>query len=80
MIGAGFPLIGTVAGGLVRTLGYGVGVTYDTLGRVVNPLLTAVTKTAALDPLVLPAIAKGFISFDTFDKINKAMFSFIWKF
>ena len=60
IIGLGFPLIGVAAGGAVRTLGYGVGVTYDTLGKVVNPLLTAVTKTAALDPLVLPAIAKGF--------------------
>ena len=62
IIGAGFPLIGTVAGGAVRTLGYGVGVTYDTLGRVVNPLLTAVTKTMAKDPVVLPAIAKAFRS------------------
>ena len=60
MIGAGFPLLGVAASGAVKTLGYGVGATYDTLGRVVNPLLTAVTKTAALDPLVLPAIAKGF--------------------
>lgn len=60
IIGLGFPLIGVAAGGAVRTLGYGVGVTYDTLGKVVNPLLTAVTKTAALDPVVLPAIAKGF--------------------
>jgi hypothetical protein len=60
MIGAGFPLLGVAASGAVKTLGYGVGVTYDTLGRVVNPLLTAVTKTMAKDPLVLPAIAKAF--------------------
>jgi hypothetical protein len=60
MIGAGFPLIGPVAGGLVRTLGYTVGVTYDVLGHVVNPLVKAVTWTMAKDPVVLPAIAKGF--------------------
>ena len=62
IIGAGFPLIGPVLGLGVKTLGYGVGVTYDTLGRVVNPLVTAVTKTAAKDPVVLPAIIKGFRS------------------
>jgi hypothetical protein len=45
MIGAGFPLLGVAASGAVKTLGYGVGATYDTLGRVVNPLFTAVTKT-----------------------------------
>jgi hypothetical protein len=59
LIGAGFPLIGAVAGGAVRTLGYGVGVTYDLAGRVVNPVLTLATKALALDPLVLPAIVKG---------------------
>jgi len=62
MIGAGFPLIGPVFGGAVRTVGFGVGVTYDVLGRVVNPLVTAVTKVAAKDPVVLPAIIKGFRS------------------
>ena len=60
IIGAGFPLIGPIFGGAVKTLGYGVGLTYDTLGRVVNPLVTAVTKTMAKDPVVLPAIAKAF--------------------
>ena len=59
LIGAGFPLIGAVAGGAVRTLGYGVGVTYDLAGRVVNPVLTLATKALALDPVVLPSIAKG---------------------
>jgi fructose 1,6-bisphosphatase len=56
LIGAGFPLIGAVAGGAVRTLGYGVGVTYDLAGRVVNPVLTLATKALALDPVVLPSI------------------------
>nr|MBC8294991.1 hypothetical protein [Pelagibacterales bacterium] len=60
MIGAGFPLIGPIFGGAVRTLGYGIGVTYDLLGRVVNPAYTAITKTLAKDPVVLPAIAKAF--------------------
>ncbi|MBT6402427.1 hypothetical protein HOK09_03125, partial [Candidatus Woesearchaeota archaeon] len=41
MIGAGFPLIGVAFSGAVKTLGYGVGVTYDLAGRVVNPLLSA---------------------------------------
>ena len=31
MIGAGFPLLGPIFGGAVKTLGYGVGVTYDVL-------------------------------------------------
>ena len=62
MIGAGFPLLGPIFGGAVKTLGYGVGVTYDTLGRVANPLLSVVTKTLAKDPLVLPALAQGFRS------------------
>jgi len=62
IIGAGFPLIGPIFGGAVRTLGYGVGVTYDLLGRVINPLITPVLKGLAADPLVLPAIAKGFRS------------------
>ena len=60
IIGAGFPLIGPVLGLGVRTLGYGVGVTYDVLGRVVNPLITPVLKGLAADPLVLPSIIKGF--------------------
>ena len=59
LIGAGFPLLGVAAGGAVRGIGYGVGVTYDLAGRVVNPLVTAVTKVAALDPIVLPSIAKA---------------------
>jgi len=62
MIGAGFPLIGVAFSGAVKTLGYGIGVTYDLAGRVVNPLFSAVTKTMAADPLVLPSIAKGFRS------------------
>ena len=62
MIGAGFPLIGAGFGLFTRSLGYGVGVTYDVLGRVANPLVKAVTGTAAKDPLVLPAIAQGFRS------------------
>ncbi len=60
MIGAGFPLIGPIFGGAVRTLGYGVGVTYDVLGRVINPLITPVLKGLAADPLILPSIVKGF--------------------
>ncbi len=60
LIGLGFPLIGAGLGLGVRSIGYGVGVTYDTLGRVANPLVTAVTKTMALDPVVLPSIAKAF--------------------
>ena len=52
-------LLGVAAGGAVRGIGYGVGVTYDLAGRVVNPLVTAVTKVAALDPIVLPSIAKA---------------------
>ncbi len=60
ILGLGFPLIGPALGLGVKTLGYGVGVTYDLAGRVVNPLLSAVTKTMAMDPLVLPAIVKGF--------------------
>ena len=60
LVGGLFPLIGTAAGFGVRGIGYGVGVTYDLAGRVVNPLVTAVTKIAALDPVVLPSIAKGF--------------------
>ena len=59
IIGAGFPLIGPIFGGAVRTLGYGVGVTYDLAGRIVNPFLTAATKTMALDPIFLPSIAKA---------------------
>ena len=62
MIGAGFPLVGVAFGGFVRALGYGVGVTYDTLGRVANPFVSAITKTLAKDPLVLPALAQGFRS------------------
>ena len=60
LIGLGFPLIGAGLGLGVRGIGYGVGLTYDTLGRVLNPLVTAVTKTMALDPVVLPSIAKAF--------------------
>jgi hypothetical protein len=60
ILGLGFPLIGPVLGLGVKTLGYGVGVTYDLAGRVVNPFLTAITKLAAMDPVVLPAIAKAF--------------------
>ena len=37
-----------------------MGVTYDLAGRVVNPAYTAITKTLAADPVVLPAIVKGF--------------------
>jgi len=59
LIGAGFPLIGTAFGLGVKGIGYGVGVTYDTLGRVINPLVTGVTKAAALDTVVLPALIKG---------------------
>ena len=59
LIGLGFPLIGAGLGLGVRTLGYGLGVSYDLLGRVANPLLSAVTKTMAMDPVVLPAIAKA---------------------
>jgi len=59
IIGAGFPLIGPIFGGAVRTLGYGVGVTYDLAGRIVNPFLTAATKAMALDPIFLPSIAKA---------------------
>jgi len=62
IIGAGFPLIGPIFGGAVRTLGYGVGVTYDLLGRVINPFVKAATWTMAKDPVVLPAIIKGFRS------------------
>jgi hypothetical protein len=62
IIGAGFPLIGPVLGLGVKTLGYGVGVTYDLAGRVVNPFLKAATWTMAKDPVVLPAIIKGFRS------------------
>ena len=62
MIGAGFPLVGVAFGGAVRTLGYGVGVTYDVLGGVINPFYSAITKTLAKDPLVLPALAQGFRS------------------
>jgi len=60
IIGGGFPLIGPIFGGAVKTLGYGVGVTYDLLGRVINPFVTAATKTMALDPIFLPSIAKAF--------------------
>ena len=60
LIGLGFPLIGAGLCLGVRGIGYGVGLTYDTLGRVLNPLVTAVTKTMALDPVVLPSIAKAF--------------------
>jgi hypothetical protein len=59
LIGAGFPLIGVAGMGAVKGIGYGVGVTYDLAGRVINPLVTAVTKAAALDPIVLPSIVKG---------------------
>ena len=59
LLGAGFPLIGVAASSAVKGIGYGVGVTYDLAGRVVNPLVTAVTKVAALDPIVLPSIAKA---------------------
>jgi len=59
IIGGLFPLIGTALGGAVKGIGYGVGIGYDTVGRVINPLLTAVTKTAALDPLILPSLVKG---------------------
>jgi hypothetical protein len=60
IIGLGFPLIGPVLGLGVKTLGYGVGVTYDLAGRVVNPFLKAATWTMAKDPLVLPSLIKGF--------------------
>ncbi len=59
LVGGLFPLIGSALGLGVRGIGYGVGVTYDLAGRVVNPLVTAVTKAAALDPIFLPSIAKG---------------------
>jgi len=62
MIGLGFPLIGVAFGGAVRTLGYGVGLTYDLLGRVFNPFMKAATWTMAKDPVVLPSIAKAFRS------------------
>jgi len=59
IIGLGFPLIGKALGLGVRGVGYGVGVTYDTLGRVVNPLITPVLKGLAADPIFLPSIAKA---------------------
>ena len=59
MIGAGFPLIGVAFSGAVKTLGYGVGVTYDLAGKIVNPFVTAATKAMALDPIFLPSIAKA---------------------
>ena len=59
IIGAGFPLIGVAFSGAVKTLGYGVGVTYDLAGRVINPLLTPVLKGLAADPIFLPSIAKA---------------------
>jgi RNAse (barnase) inhibitor barstar len=59
LIGAGFPLLGLAGMGAVKGIGYGVGVAYDVAGRVINPLVTAVTKAAALDPIILPSIAKG---------------------
>ena len=59
LIGAGFPLLGLAGMGAVKGIGYGVGVAYDVAGRVINPLVTAVTKAAALDPVLLPSIAKG---------------------
>ena len=59
IIGAGFPLIGPIFGGAVRTLGYGLGVTYDLLGRVINPFVKAATWTMAKDPIFLPSIAKA---------------------
>ena len=59
LIGGLFPLIGVAGMGAVKGIGYGVGVTYDLAGRVINPLVTAVTKAAALDPIILPSIAKG---------------------
>ena len=59
LIGGLFPLLGVAAGGAVKGIGYGVGIGYDVAGRVLNPLVTAVTKAAALDPIVLPSIAKG---------------------
>ena len=62
ILGAGFPLIGPALGLGVKTLGYGVGVTYDLAGRVVNPFLKAATWTMAKDPVVLPALIKGFRS------------------
>ena len=58
LIGAGFPLLGLAGMGAVKGIGYGVGVAYDVAGRVINPLVTAVTKAAALDPVLLPSIAK----------------------
>ena len=62
ILGAGFPLIGPALGLGVKTLGYGVGVTYDLAGRVVNPFLKAATWTMAKDPVVLPALVKAFRS------------------
>ena len=59
LIGGLFPLLGVAAGGAVKGIGYGVGIGYDAAGIVLNPLVTAVTKAAALDPIVLPSIAKG---------------------
>ena len=59
IIGAGFPLIGPIFGGAVRTLGFGVGVTYDLAGRVINPLVSPIFKGLAKDPVVLPAIIKA---------------------
>ena len=58
LIGAGFPLIRSSSWRSSKGIGYGVGVTYDLAGRVVNPLVTAVTKVAALDPIVLPSMLK----------------------
>jgi len=59
LIGAGFPLLGLAGMGAVKGIGYGVGIVYDVAGKVINPLVTAVTKAAALDPIILPSIAKG---------------------
>ena len=59
IIGGGFPLIGPIFGGAVRTLGFGVGVTFDLLGQVVNPFVKAATWTMAKDPLFLPSIIKA---------------------
>jgi hypothetical protein len=51
LIGAGFPLIGPIFGGAVRTIGAGVGVTFDLAGRVINPLITPVLKGLAAEKL-----------------------------
>ena len=59
LIGGLFPLLGPVFSTATKGIGYGVGISYDTIGRVINPLVTAVTKVAALDPIIIPSLIKG---------------------